>query len=95
MKFGPSSTEAIIQGPKTFSGPMANFRADLASGNVVYNNNPILKWCLSNAAIKTDSNNNIALVKTSKPTRRIDGVASLMDAYICMERFHDDYINMI
>lgn len=95
MKFGPSSTEAIIQGPKTFSGPMSNFRADLASGNIVYNNNPILKWCLSNAAIKTDTNNNIALVKTSKPTRRIDGVASLMDAYICMERFHDDYINMI
>ena len=60
-----------------------------------YNNNPILKWCLTNAAIKTDTNDNIALVKTSNPRRRIDGVASLMDALIVLEDNFDEYNALI
>lgn len=93
--FGKESVEAVIQGPKTFSTPMFTFSADLKAKRINYNNSPILKWNLSNAAIKTDTNDNIALVKTSKPTRRIDGVASLMDAYITLDRYKDSYMNMI
>ena len=94
-KFGQESTIPIIQGPKTFSGPMFNFAADLKAKRINYNNSPILKWNLSNAAIKIDTNDNIALVKTSKPTRRIDGVASLMDAFIVLDQYKDNYMNMI
>lgn len=94
-RFGKTVPEPIIQGPKTFSSPMNSFKADISARLVVYNNNPVLKWCLSNAAIKTDTNDNIALVKTSNPKRRIDGVASLMDAYICMQNHHDEYSNLI
>ena len=60
-----------------------------------YNNNPILKWNLSNAAISIDRNDNIALIKTSNQRRRIDGVASLLDAYIVYERNFGDYMNLI
>lgn len=95
QNFGREVTDAVIQGAKTFSNPMKRFKADLASKKVNYNNNPILKWNLSNAAIKVDRNDNIALVKTSNQRRRIDGVASLMDAYITYERHYDSYINMI
>ena len=93
--FGKESIEPVIQGPKTFSTPMFNFAADLKAKRINYNNSPILKWNMSNAAIKTDTNDNIALVKTSKSTRRIDGVASLMDAYITLEKYKDSYMNMI
>lgn len=93
--FGKEAVEPVIQGAKTFSGPMFSFAADLKAKRINYNNNPVLKWNMSNAAIKTDTNDNIALVKTSKPTRRIDGVASLMDAYITLEKHKDNYMNMI
>ncbi|MDO5715751.1 MAG: terminase large subunit [Tissierellia bacterium] len=95
QNFGGQSVELIAQGPKTFSNPMKRLEADLKAKIINYNNNPITKWNLSNAAIKTDTNDNIALVKTSNHRRRIDGVASLMDAIICLENNYEDYINLI
>lgn len=95
QNFGKSVPEAVVQGTKTFSNPMKRFEKDLEAKMINYNNNPILKWNLSNAAIKTDSNGNIMLVKTSNPRRRIDGVASLLDAFIVYENHYEDYINMI
>lgn len=88
-------TEPVIQGAKTFSSPMKRFEKDLEAKKINYNNNPILKWNLSNAATETDRNDNIALVKTSNPKRRIDGVASLLDAFIVLENHYEEYINMI
>lgn len=88
-------TEPVIQGAKTFSSPMKRFEADLEAKKINYNNNPILKWNLSNAAIKTDRNDNIALVKTSNSRRRIDGVASLLDAFIVYENHYEEYMNLI
>lgn len=94
-KFGQDSVIPVIQGPKTFSGPMFSFAADLKAKRINYNNSPILKWNLSNAAIKIDTNDNIALVKTSKSTRRVDGVASLMDAFIVLDQHKESYMNII
>lgn len=95
QNFGKDSTEPIIQGKKTMSSPMKTFAADLEAKRINYNNNPILKWNLSNAAIDVDKNNNISLIKTSNQRRRIDGVASLLDAYICLERHYEEYMNLI
>lgn len=95
QNFGKSVTEAVIQGAKTFSSPMKRFAADLEAKKINYDNSPILKWNLSNAAIVTDRNDNIALVKTSKSKRRIDGVASLLDAFIVYENHYEEYMNLI
>ena len=95
QNFGQAVPEAVIQGAKTFSSPMKRFEADLKAKKINYNNNPILKWNLSNAAIKTDRNDNIALVKTSNSRRRIDGVASLLDSYIVYENNYEEYMNII
>ncbi len=95
QNFGKGVTEAVIQGAKTFSNPMKRVRANLQSKKINYGNNPILKWCLSNASVQVDRNDNIALVKTSNQKRRIDGVASLMDAYIVYENHYENYMNMI
>ena len=94
-KFGESVPEAVIQGPKTFSGPMKTFAADLNAKLINYNNNPITKWNLANAAVQVDRNDNYSLVKTSNPRRRIDGVAALLDAYIVLERNLDEYMSII
>lgn len=93
--FGKDGMEPVIQGKKTLSGPMKSLGADLANKKINYNNNPILKWCLSNTSIDTDRNDNIQPVKTSNSRRRIDGLASLLNAYVVLERHYEDYINMI
>ena len=93
--FGSEAMEKVIQGKKTLSDPMKQLGADLESKLIIYNNNPIDKWCLSNTAIDVDKNDNIQPIKTSNSRRRIDGTAALLDAYVALERHKNDYINMI
>ena len=93
--FGMEGMEPVIQGKKTLSGPMKSLGADLADKKINYNNNPILKWCLSNTMADRDKNDNIQPIKTSKSRRRIDGMASLLNAYVVLERHYEEYINMI
>lgn len=88
-------TVPVAQGAKTFSNPMKRLESDLRAKKVNYNNSPITKWNLSNSAIKTDTNDNIALCKTSNPRRRIDGVASLLDALVVYEDNFDEYMGLI
>ena len=93
--FGKESMEPVIQGKKTLSGPMKNLGADLESKKINYNNNPILKWCLSNTSIEIDKNLNIQPSKGNNQRRRIDGTASLLNAYVCLERHYEEYMNLI
>lgn len=93
--FGAQSMEAVVQGKKTLSSPMKSLGADLESKRVVYNNHPILKWCLSNVAVDVDKNNNIQPMKTQNQKKRIDGFDSLLDAYVVLERHLEDYQNII
>ena len=93
--FGQESMEAVIQGKKTLSSPMKNLGADLSSKKIIYNNNPILKWNLTNVAIDIDKNNNIQPMKSSNQKKRIDGFAALLDAYVVYERNLESYRNMI
>ena len=93
--FGKDGMEPVVQGKKTLSGPMKRLGRDLESKRINYNNNPILKWCLSNVAIDIDKNDNIQPIKTNNQRRRIDGFVSLLNAYVTLERHYEDYINMI
>lgn len=93
--FGQETMEAVIQGKKTLSSPMKSLGADLSSNRIVYNNNPILKWNLTNVAVDIDKNDNIQPMKTSNQKKRIDGFASLLDAYVVYERNLENYKNMI
>lgn len=93
--FGDEAMESVIQGKKTLSGPMKSLGRDLEAKKINYNNNPILKWCLSNTSVDIDKNDNIQPVKTSNQRRRIDGLASLLNAYVVLERHQADYMNMI
>ena len=93
--FGKESMVPVIQGKKTLSGPMKQLERDLESKLIVYNNNPVTKWCLANTAKEEDKNGNIQPVKTSKRTKRIDGTAALLNAYTVLQDRLDDYQSLI
>jgi len=93
--FGESVMDPVIQGKKTLSAPMKSLGADLAKKRIVYNNNPILKWCITNTEVDVDKNDNIQPCKGRSATRRIDGLAGLLDAYVCYERYLDEYSTLI
>lgn len=84
----------VRQGAKTMSTPMKCMKADLIDKKINYNNNPILKWCLSNTTIKMDSNENIQPDK-EKSRQRIDGAVSLIDAYCIFVDKQQEYLNYI
>lgn len=93
--FGSESMVPVRQGKKTLSDPMRRLGADLEAKTIVYGGNPIDKWCLMNTAVDEDINGNIQPKKTSRPTRRIDGTAALLDAYVVYQDRQADYLNMI
>ncbi len=93
--FGKSSMVPVIQGKKTLSQPMKALGADLENNVIIYNNNPVDKWCLYNTAVDVDKNDNIQPIKTSKPRRRIDGTAALLDAYVVLQNNMNDYMSLI
>ena len=84
-----------IQGAKTLSLPMQMLGADLQAHKVNYNNNPILKWCLTNTGIQTDRNGNIVPVKNQSPRQRIDGTAALLDCYVGLYEHYNEYTGAI
>ncbi|MEY8536733.1 terminase TerL endonuclease subunit [Blautia pseudococcoides] len=93
--FGKASMVPVVQGKKTLSQPMKALGADLENNLIVYNNNPVDKWCLCNTAVDVDKNDNIQPIKTSKPRRRIDGTATLLDAYVVLQNNMNDYMSLI
>jgi phage terminase large subunit-like protein len=93
--FGKEAMIPVIQGKKTLSSPMKLLGADLESKKIIYNNNPIDKWCLSNTAIEIDKNLNIQPSKQKNQKRRIDGTAALLNAYVVLQDKKNDYLNMI
>ena len=93
--FGDTSMIPVHQGKKTLSDPMKRLKNDLTDKVIVYNNNPIDKWCLANTSYEEDKNGNIQPHKTSKPTRRIDGTAALLDAYTILQDKQEEYLSLI
>lgn len=83
--------DKVIQGTYTFSQPMRELGAALQDKLVNYNNNPVLKWCLSNTGKKEQGLNNIMPVKISEK-RRIDGMVSLLNAWVVYVRDYEDYM---
>ena len=80
-----------IQGAKTLSLPMQMLGADLQAKKVNYNNSSLLKWCMTNTGVQEDRNGNIVPIKAQSPKYRIDGLASLLDAYVGLYEHYNEY----
>lgn len=80
-----------IQGAKTLSLPMQELGADLQAKLINYNNNPILKWCLTNTGVVTDRNGNIVPIKSQNPKMKIDGTASMLNSYVGLLDHYEEF----
>ncbi|HAX03226.1 MAG: hypothetical protein A3K26_07770 [Tenericutes bacterium RIFOXYA12_FULL_35_10] len=87
--------EKVRQGVYSLSEPMKQLEADLKNKLINYDNNPILKWCLSNTQAKVDLNGNIQPSKLNSKYKRIDGTVALIIAYAVLNRYKIDYENML
>jgi phage terminase large subunit-like protein len=95
MKEQGFQMEVVRQGAQTMSQPMKELAADLQAKNINYNNNPILKWCLTNTSVKVDDNDNIRPVKGQHQRQRVDGAVSLIIAYTVLFNKLSDYKALI
>lgn len=83
-----------IQGAKTLSLPMQRLGADLQAKKINYNNSPMLKWCICNTGIQEDRNGNIVPIKATGAKHRIDGLASLLDAYVGLCEHYNEFLEV-
>lgn len=93
--YGKNSVEEVKQIFRVLSNPMKELEADLKAKRINFNNNPVTKWCLANTVIQTDNKGNIQPKKGYSSLKRIDGTASLLDAYITYLNHKDNYLNLI
>jgi len=94
-EFGEKSMIPVRQGVFTLSQPMKDLKADLQAKNIVYNDNPVDKWCLYNTIVKTDINGNIQPVKGNDSRNRIDGALALIDGYKVLQDKMMEYQSLI
>ena len=94
-EFGKDAMIKVRQGIYTLSAPMKELKADLCAHKVIYNNNPMDKWCLTNIEDKTDINGNVQPIKGVDSRKRIDGAVSLIIGYVVLKDKMSEYQNMI
>lgn len=89
--------EKIRQGPFTWTYPMKELGGMFEEKRIVYNDNPILRWCLSNTGKKSNNPDGIESIQPVKvaASRRIDGTVSLLNAYTCFKNNEEDYLSLI
>lgn len=89
--------EKVAQGPFTWSQPMKEMGAAFEAQRVIYQNNPMLRWCLSNTAAKAKNLDGIATIQPVKiaSNRRIDGMVSLLNAWVGYVKHFDEYMSYV
>lgn len=93
--FGKGILQKVSQGYRTLSLPMQAMGKAFERHEIIYNYNPITLWCLTNTSITIDDNLNIKPVKGKGRMGRIDGVASMLDAYVMYYDNQTEYENLI
>lgn len=86
--------EKTAQGPYTWNQPMREMQAAFSEHKVIYNNNPILRWCLLNTAAKRTKSDSLEVMQPVKiqANRRIDGMVSLLNAWVGYVKHYDEYM---
>jgi len=85
--------ENIPQGSRTWTYPMKRLHGLFEEHKVIYQNNPITRWCLLNTGVKSLNKDGIESqqpVKSSS-TKRIDGMVSLLNAFVGYCSHEEDF----
>lgn len=91
MRSGGDESDLIMinQNAQTLTNAIKLTESDLKHKLVMYNDNPVDKWCLGNAGIKVDGNG--CLIVKMETRKRIDGAVCLAIAYEMYRRYRTDY----
>lgn len=89
--------EKIAQGAKTWTYPFKSLKAEFTAHNIIYQDNPMLLWCLMNTRVKSLNAEGIEsqMPVKIKSNKRIDGVVSLLNAYTCMKGHEEEYMQAV
>jgi phage terminase large subunit-like protein len=81
--------EMILQNAPTLNNALLLVEADLKSQLINYNDNPVDKWCFSNACLKLNDQRQALCVKTEN-AKKIDGAVTLISLYEMFRRYRSD-----
>lgn len=86
--------EKIRQGPFTWTYPMKLLKGVFEEKRIIYQNNPVLRWCLMNTAVKSLNKEGIESIQPVKTAsnRRIDGMVSLLNAWTGLQNHSDEIV---
>ena len=84
----------ILQNKNTLSNAMKLCEADFTHQLINYNQNPVDKWCLSNAGIDVDDTGQCMAVKL-ETQKRIDGAVTFIILYEMYRRYRTEYKQLI
>lgn len=89
--------ENIPQGARTWTYPMKRLGGILSEHKIIYNNNPILRWCLLNTNAKSLNKDGIESIQPVKMSEkmRIDGTVSLLNAFTGYNTHETEYLQMV
>lgn len=89
--------QSIRQGPFTWTYPMKEMGGTFEEHRVIYQNNPILRWCLHNTGKKSTNKDGVESIQPVKlgEARRIDGTVSLLNAWVGYGKFGEEYARYI
>lgn len=88
--------EVIQQNASAMSSPMKWVEADLKSQLINYGQNPIDKWCLSNASMQVDNLGRCMCVKiNNQRNKRIDGAVTFIILYATFQRYKGEYMSLV
>lgn len=85
------------QGARTWTYPMKRLGGLLDEHKIIYNNNPMLRWCLLNTKKKSTNEDGIESIQPvkEKNAKRIDGMVSLLNAFVGYCANEDEYMRYV
>ena len=81
--------EMIVQNAEVLSNAINLTEAELKSRNVIYNENPVDRWCFSNACLKLNDRRQVLIVKTANG-KKIDGAVTLASLFEVYRRYKSE-----
>ena len=97
MKSEGFDLDNIPQGPFVWSYPFKRLKGMFEEHKIVSNNNPLLRWCCLNTGVKTTNRDGIQTMQPVKSSnnKRIDGLVSLLNAFVCYANHEDEFLRYL
>lgn len=88
---------SLRQGPYTWTYSFKLMRGYFHEHRIIYDNNPMLRWCLLNTGAKSTNSDGIESIQPVKisQNRRIDGTVSLLNAMTGYHKVEEEYMRYV